>query len=61
MKNHDLTKILGKQHEKKWVALSKDSKKVLAYNEDLIELDKQVEGQDVIFMKVPPSGVFLSF
>ena len=57
----DLTKVLGREHEQKWVALSRDNKRVIAYNEDLIKLDKQVEGQDVVFMKVPASDSYLSF
>lgn len=61
MKNHDLTKILTQEHEKKWVALSRDNKTVVAYDDDLIELDRQVDGQDVVFMKVPSADVFLSF
>ena len=61
MRNNDLTRILTKEHEQKWVALSTDNTKVIAYDEDLLKLDKKVEGQDVVFMKVPPSEVFLSF
>jgi hypothetical protein len=57
----DLTKILTKDHEKKWVALSRDNTKVVNYDADLLALDKKVAGQDVVFMKVPPSDVYLSF
>lgn len=57
----DLTKILTKEHEQKWVALSRDNKTVVAFDDDLIALDKLVGGKDVVFMKVPPSDVYLSF
>jgi len=36
--NADLTKILGKEHEEKWVALSKDRKKLVDSSENLVEL-----------------------
>lgn len=57
----DLTSVLTKEHEEKWVALSRDNKTVVAYDTDLVELDKRVEGKDVVFMKVPRSDGYLSF
>lgn len=57
----DLTKVLTKEHEQKWVALSKDNKTVVDFDDDLIALDERVEGKDVTFMKVPASDVYLSF
>lgn len=57
----DLTTILSKIHEKKWVALTKDNKKVVDFDADLIALDKRVDKSQVVFMKVPPSDVYLSF
>jgi hypothetical protein len=57
----DLTKILTKDHEQQWVALSKNNTKVIDADTDLIELDKRVGNQDVVFMKVPSSDVYLSF
>ncbi len=60
-KGQDLTKVLTKAHEKKWVALTRDYKQVVAYDENLAELDRQVGAKDVVFMKVPSSDVFLSF
>ncbi len=61
MNTSDLTKVLRKEHEKKWVALSEDQTCVVAYDDDLIALDRKVEGQDVIFMKVPSTDAYLSF
>jgi hypothetical protein len=61
IKNTDLSKILKKEHEKKWVALSADNTEVIAFDEDLLKLDARVNGQDVVYMKVPSSDVYLSF
>lgn len=57
----DLTTVLTKEHERKWVALSKDSARVIACDDDLVRLDQRVAGEEVIFMKVPSSDTFLSF
>ena len=61
--NHaiDLTKILGREHESNWVALSRDNKTVVDYDKDLVALDEKVKGKDVVFMRVPSSDVYLSF
>lgn len=63
MESHvvDLTSVLTKEHEKKWVALSRDNKKVIDFDENLIALDKRVDRKEVTFMKVPPSDVYLCF
>ena len=57
----DLTKVLSQEHEKKWVALSKDNSRVVDFDADLLALDKRVKTDEVTFMKVPPSGAYLSF
>ncbi len=57
----DLTKVLSKEHEMKWVALSKDNSKVIDFDADLLTLDKRVQAEEVTFMKVPASDVYLSF
>lgn len=58
----DLTTLLTKEHEQKWVALTKDHKTVVAYDDDLEALDARVgDRDDVVFMKVPSSDSFLSF
>lgn len=58
-KNSDLTGVLSEIHEKKWVALSKDSSKVIDFDVDLVALDKRVDKDKVVFMKVPPSDAYL--
>jgi hypothetical protein len=57
----DTKDILKSEHEKKWVALSADHKKVISYNESLVDLKKEVGAKKVVFMKVPPAGAYLSF
>ena len=57
----DLTTVLKKEHDQKWVALSKDNKKVVDFDVNLIELDKRVDKDKVTYMKVPPSDMYLSF
>ncbi|MGE5541226.1 MAG: hypothetical protein ACM3TU_03000 [Bacillota bacterium] len=61
MRDIDLTGVIKKEHEKKWVALTRDNKRVVAYSDDLVQLDKEVGGQDVVFMRVPPFEPYLSF
>ncbi len=62
MKNNtDLTKILKKNHENKWVALSEDREKVVDYSETLTELQGKVGNKKVIYMKVLPSDVSFAF
>ena len=56
----DFTKVLTQNHERKWVALSKDNKKVVDYDVDLVALDRRVKKDEVIFMKVPASDIYLS-
>ncbi len=61
MEDHviDLTTVLSKEHERKWVALSKDNKRVVDFDADLIALDKRVDHTKVTYMKVAPLGVYL--
>ena len=55
----DLTKVLDEKHEKKWVALSRDNKRVVDFDADLVALHKRVDKDDVVFMRVPPSDSYL--
>lgn len=57
----DLTKIITREHERKWVALSRDNKRIIDFDTDLVSLDKRVNKDEVTFMKVPPSDVYLNF
>ncbi len=57
----DLTKILTREHEDKWVVLSNDYKKVLGFSDDLVELRDKFGIEKVIYKKVPLSGRSYSF
>jgi hypothetical protein len=61
MKNGDLTKILKKVHENKWVALSKNRDKVVGYSDSLIMLKNKVGEKDVVYMKVQPRDTSFAF
>jgi len=55
MKTIDLTRILTKDMEHKWVALSRDYKKVVGSAKNLSVLKDQMGEKKVIYMKVPSS------
>lgn len=55
-KIHDLRKTL-KPFENKWVALTPDNKRVVSSGKNLIEVAKKTYEEDVVYMKVLPSGV----
>ena len=61
--NTDFTKILKRDNEKKWIALTRDRRRVVGANENLIELRKKLGDQknDVIYMKVLPSDMEFAF
>jgi hypothetical protein len=62
MKNNlNLHKIIKEEHERKWVALSKDKSKVIDFDKNLLILKNKIGAQKVVFMKVPPADAFLSF
>ena len=48
-------KLLKKSHENKWVAFSRDYKKIVAVADTLKELDMKVGEKDVVVKKVLPS------
>jgi hypothetical protein len=53
----NLTKILTKAHENKWVALSSDYKKVVDYSEDLLALRERIgNNENIVYIKVPEFG-----
>ena len=62
MKNvANLAHIIKEEHERKWVALSRDKSEVIAFDENLMELKKRIGNQKVVFMKIPSGDVYLSF
>jgi len=60
-KNTNLSKILNKTHENKWVALSPNRSKVLGFSSSLIELRNKVDNKDALYMKVLPSDASFAF
>jgi len=61
MKNNDLTKILKKSHENKWVALSSNRDKVLGSSAKLATLMNKVHAKDAVYMKVQPRDISFAF
>lgn len=61
--NADLTKVLKKEHEEKWVALNKEQTKVLDCSEKLPKLVEKLgaKGKDAVFMRVLRSDVEYAF
>ena len=60
--NTNLTTVLKKEHEKKWVALSSDRRKVISSNENLVELRNEIgDRKDVVYMKVLSSEMEFAF
>ena len=57
----NLTKTLTKVHERKWVAFAEDYSRIVGFNESLVALKKDVGEEDVVYMKIPPSDVYLTF
>ena len=57
----NLHKIIKQEHEKNWVALTRDKSRVVAFDKDLLELKKKIGEEKVVYMKVPPSDLYLSF
>ncbi len=60
-RNTDLTKILTKAHERKWVALSPDYRKVVGYGDKLATLTARIGKKRVVYMKVPRMDTYHAF
>ena len=60
-KQYNLEKILRKEHEGKWVAVTPDYKKIVAYSNDLLSLKKDVKNTDVVFLKAFSSDTKYAF
>ncbi len=57
----DLSKILTREHEGKWVVLSDDYKKVIDFSDNLMQLKERVGVENVIYIKAPVSGISYAF
>ena len=60
-KNYDLSKIIKKEHEGKWIALSPMYDKVVGWSDDLMSLTRKMENQAVVYMKPTVSDVLYAF
>ena len=56
----NLANIIQEVHEKKWVALSRDKTKIIDFDPSLVNLKNKIGDHKVVYMKVPPSDVYLS-
>ena len=61
--NSDLTKVLGKEHEEKWVALSSDRSKLVDFSKSLLELRDRLgeKKNDYVYMRVLRSDIDYCF
>ena len=61
--NADFTKILGAEHEEKWVALSKDHRQVVDFDISLPELRDRLgeKKSNYVYMKVLRSDMEYCF
>lgn len=57
----DLRRVLKKEMENKWVALSADYKKVFGFSDDLASLTDKIGTEKAVYMKVLPSDVSFAF
>jgi len=61
MKNYNLSNIIKKEHEGKWIALSPMYDKVVGYSNDLVSLTREMKNQDVVYMKPTASDSLYAF
>lgn len=56
--NKDLSKILKSSHQNKWVAISRDYRKVVAFADNLVDLDRKVKNPtQVIYTRIIAKNV----
>jgi hypothetical protein len=60
-KNHNLSNIIKKEHEGKWVALSPAYDRVVDFSDSLVLLTQKVGDTDVVYMKALASDVHFAF
>ena len=61
--NSNLTKVLKKEHEEKWVALSRDHRKVIDFDKNLPHLRERLgeKRNEYMYMKVLRSDMEYCF
>lgn len=60
-KKHNLSGILKKKHEGKWVALTKDYKQIISYSDRLTTLERKVGEKDAVYIKALRTDVSYAF
>ncbi len=60
-RNNDLTKVIKKAHENKWVALTPNREKVIDYSDNLLTLRDKIGDREATYIKVRSSGVKFAF
>ena len=53
----NLHRLIDPTLEGKWVAISADHQRLIAANDDLVALEREMRGQAVVLFKVLPSDV----
>ena len=61
IKDYSLSKLLKKEHEGKWIALSPDYKKIIAYSGDLHNLEKKLGDKNVVYIMGLSSNMQYAF
>lgn len=58
MENLDLTKLINKNHDDKWIALSRNYDRIVSYDQNLNELKKRIDDAHIeaVYMKMPKFG-----
>ena len=59
--NKDLSRVLTAEHEDKWVAVTPDRKKVVAFSDCLDELVNLVNGKKVVYLRGLKKGSVYAF
>lgn len=60
-KNYDLSKVIKREHEGKWIALSPAYDKVVGCSNDLVSLTREIGKQEVVYMKPTTSDSLYAF
>ena len=55
------TALITNEYEDKWIALSPDHTKVIGSATNLMDLKEKVAKREVVYMKVPASGMYFAF
>ena len=60
-KGINFMKIITKIHANKWIALSPEKDKDVAYDVKLADLTKKVGNRKVVYVKIPPMDMAFAF